>query len=130
MNKIKLNEQIRHYKRKQEQDEAVIYALGYGTAIVSMLSIFSLGKKEHFSFGMLFTTAVSGFLTLIHYILHLNFIKNELAELEDWNDEIEEDEDWLDDEDDDNDELILDIPGKDMGVPAFTPTDSKPWGML
>ena len=91
MVKDKVKEEIRHYKRKRDQDEAIIFGIGFGASILAMLSIFSYKKKEYFSFGMLFTTFISGILTLVNYIFHLKFINKELEELEDWEEDEAED---------------------------------------
>lgn len=128
-----LRKLLRKYNRKKDQDENILFALGYFASIYGMLSIFSAKKKEWFSFGMLITTFISGIIALAKYSLHLNFINDQINEIKDWLNEEDDffdyEDDWLDDENEDDEELIPDIPGKDIADPAFTP-ESKPWGML
>lgn len=91
MVKDKVKQEIRHYRRRRDQDEAVIFGISFGASILAMLSIFSYKKKEYFSFGMLITTLLSALLNLINYIFHLKYINKELKELEDWSEDEAED---------------------------------------
>ena len=97
-----MNKELRHYRKQQEKDETIIYGLGFASSVLAMLSIFSYNKKEWFSFGMLFTTFISGILTLVNYIIHLNLINGKIKQIK----RREKDEDdWLDEDDDDVEDL-------------------------